>query len=121
MANRAGNLAADIPKLPHATVKGDWVDRAACAGMDSDLWFLDDHTGSYGEARAVCAACPVRVDCLDYAVENRIGHGLWGGLNPVQRRQLRRQAGHFQPAEWLWVVFLLVFVILGLRLLGMAT
>ena len=94
MSNRAGNLAKDIPKILRISRKGHWVDQAACSGMNGDLWFLDDKTGSYGEARAVCRTCPVRPDCLTYALENKINHGMWGGLNPVQRRQLR----HGRPA-----------------------
>lgn len=89
MSNRAGNLATDIPKLPHITPKDAWVAQAACAGMNGDLWFLDDQAGSYREARTICATCPVRTDCLTYALTHRINHGMWGGLNPIQRRQLR--------------------------------
>ncbi len=40
-------------------------------------------------ARQVCAACPVRQQCLDYAITNRIGHGIWGGLTERERRALR--------------------------------
>ena len=40
-------------------------------------------------ARRVCAACPVRQPCLDYAITNRITHGIWGGLAERERRALR--------------------------------
>jgi WhiB family redox-sensing transcriptional regulator len=39
-------------------------------------------------AKRICASCPVRRDCLDYAVRIREPHGIWGGLNEVERRQL---------------------------------
>jgi hypothetical protein len=42
-----------------------------------------------GPARLVCAACPVRQPCLDYAITNRITHGIWGGLTERERRALR--------------------------------
>jgi hypothetical protein len=42
-----------------------------------------------GPARRVCAACPVRQPCLDYAISNRISHGIWGGLTERERRALR--------------------------------
>ena len=42
-----------------------------------------------GPARQVCAACPVRQQCLDYAITNRIVHGIWGGLSERERRALR--------------------------------
>ena len=42
-----------------------------------------------GPARQVCAACPVRQPCLDYAITNRITYGIWGGLTERERRALR--------------------------------
>jgi WhiB family transcriptional regulator, redox-sensing transcriptional regulator len=53
------------------------------------------------EAKAVvvCALCPVRAPCLDYALENSIRHGIWGGLNEEERaRERRRRAGRRQAA-----------------------
>jgi hypothetical protein len=40
-------------------------------------------------ARQVCARCPVRQPCLDYAVTNQITHGIWSGLSERERRALR--------------------------------
>ena len=37
-------------------------------------------------AKAICAQCPVKRDCLDYAVAIREPHGIWGGLNELERR-----------------------------------
>jgi uncharacterized membrane protein len=42
-----------------------------------------------GPARRVCAVCPVRQPCLDYAISNRIAYGIWGGLTERERRALR--------------------------------
>lgn len=39
-------------------------------------------------AQAVCDLCPVRVRCLEYAINNNIGHGIWGGLTTRARREL---------------------------------
>src|SRR5262249_27100243 len=44
---------------------------------------------SAGPARQVCAACPVRQPCPDYAITNRIAYGVWGGLTERERRALR--------------------------------
>ena len=44
------------------------------------------------EAKAVCRACPVRDQCLDWALEQGIDHGVWGGLAGDERRALRRLA-----------------------------
>ena len=44
-------------------------------------------------AKRICAVCPVRQLCLDYALETREGHGVWGGLNETERRAiLKRKA-----------------------------
>jgi WhiB family redox-sensing transcriptional regulator len=43
-------------------------------------------------AKAVCAACPVRDECLSYAVACDERYGIWGGLNQDERRNLRRTA-----------------------------
>ena len=51
-------------------------------------------------ARALCAACPVQVDCLDYALVVQEPHGIWGGLNELERRRLlRRRAEQEAVAE----------------------
>jgi WhiB family redox-sensing transcriptional regulator len=42
----------------------------------------------------MCALCPVQRACLDYAIGIREPHGVWGGLNEVERKQiLERRAG----------------------------
>jgi transcription factor WhiB len=51
--------------------------------------FFPGRGESAGPARQVCAACPVRQACLDYAISNRITHGIWGGLTERERRALR--------------------------------
>ena len=42
-------------------------------------------------ARALCAACPVQLDCRDYALVVQEPHGIWGGLNELERRRLLRR------------------------------
>jgi hypothetical protein len=51
--------------------------------------FFPERGESAGPARQVCATCPVRQPCLDYAISNRITHGIWGGLTERERRALR--------------------------------
>ena len=36
-------------------------------------------------ARALCATCPIRWQCFEYAVEAREPHGIWGGTLPHER------------------------------------
>jgi WhiB family redox-sensing transcriptional regulator len=45
-------------------------------------------------AKSICAECRVCPDCLDYAIRIREPHGIWGGMNEVERKQvLERRAG----------------------------
>jgi WhiB family redox-sensing transcriptional regulator len=81
-----------IPVLPVPALAG-WQYRAACRGADLNVFFPE--RGESAElARQICAACPVRRPCLDYALRYGITHGVWGGLAERDRRALRiRQAG----------------------------
>ena len=65
-----------------------WREQAACHGADLNLFF-PERGESAEPARQVCAACPVRQPCLDYAISNRIAYGIWGGLTERERRALR--------------------------------
>ena len=65
-----------------------WRELAACRSTDLGVFF-PERGESAGPARQVCSACPVRQPCLDYAITNRITHGVWGGLTERERRVLR--------------------------------
>jgi WhiB family transcriptional regulator, redox-sensing transcriptional regulator len=65
-----------------------WRELAACRGADLEVFF-PGRGESAGPARQVCAACPVRQPCLDYAITNRITHGIWGGLTERECRALQ--------------------------------
>ncbi|MEV0587787.1 WhiB family transcriptional regulator [Nonomuraea sp. NPDC050310] len=71
----------------------DWSHRAACLDQDPDLFFpispLGPSRSQIAHAKAVCGRCPVRRPCLEYAVETRQQHGVWGGLEPGERRAAR--------------------------------
>lgn len=76
-----------------------WEARAACAGVDGQVFFAPDgerppeRESREAKAKAICARCPVRAQCLDYALSNSIKHGIWGGLNQDERvRERRRRA-----------------------------
>ena len=82
-------------RLPHyrnlaapARFAARWRERAACCGTELNVFFPE--RGETAEpARRVCAACPVRQLCLEYALSNRITHGIWGGLTVRERRPLQ--------------------------------
>lgn len=63
-----------------------WTVDAPCTDDDPELWFTD--TGPAAAiALSVCDTCPVRRQCLDYALHlGEVWHGIWGGLTPAQRR-----------------------------------
>jgi hypothetical protein len=85
-------------------------DLAACRGTSSQIFFpdiiddngeewIDDGTiwGAYGdtshfydEARAICAKCPIKAQCLAVALENKERYGMWGGTTPIERRRVER-------------------------------
>ena len=70
--------------------ESDWTDQARCRGLDPDQFFVRGASQSR-KAVKVCQRCTVRSECLDYAVENQIDFGVWGGLTERQRRALRRR------------------------------
>jgi WhiB family redox-sensing transcriptional regulator len=66
-----------------------WQDEAFCAEVDGDLFFPEkgEHTSW---AKKLCASCPVKLPCLEMAMDEQIEFGVWGGLTAYQRKQLRR-------------------------------
>ena len=70
-----------------------WQERALCAQTDPEAFF-PEKGGSTREAKRVCSSCEVKVECLEYALENDERFGIWGGLSERERRRLKRaQAG----------------------------
>ena len=67
-----------------------WMADANCAGVDPELFF-PQRGESTVEAKAVCRACPVRAQCLDYALSINERNGIWGGTSERQRRTIREQ------------------------------
>ena len=65
-----------------------WRERAACRGARIEVFF-PGRGQTAGPARQVCASCPVRQQCLEFAVSNRIADGIWGGLTGPERRALQ--------------------------------
>lgn len=67
----------------------DWRALAGCAQTDPDLWFSPGAV-EHKEAKRICRECPVRKQCLTYAMEAPVDHGVWGGLTERERRRHRR-------------------------------
>lgn len=68
-----------------------WMRDAACKGMDPALFFVEGAGPAKNKAVAVCARCPVRTECLEYAIELGEQHGIWGGVGRDIRNRVRRQ------------------------------
>ncbi|MGP8221932.1 MAG: WhiB family transcriptional regulator [Acidimicrobiales bacterium] len=84
------------PDIEQLAVRPAWTFRAACRGMGTTMFFpaLGD---SLQPARAICAECPVREPCLDYAlgsVEGGALPGVWGGTSARERRGLKSASGY---------------------------
>jgi len=67
-----------------------WKDLSNCLGVDPDLFF-PERGASTREAKEVCRGCEVRIDCLEYALQNGEKFGIWGGMSERERRRIRRQ------------------------------
>jgi WhiB family transcriptional regulator, redox-sensing transcriptional regulator len=71
----------------------DWRLRAACRDADPELFFPDSVKGpaleAVARAKRICAACPVRTYCLDWALSHRADFGVWGGRTEEERRASR--------------------------------
>ncbi len=76
----------------YTTGETDWQEQALCAQTDPEAFF-PEKGGSTREAKKICAACPVRAECLAYALEHDERFGIWGGLSERERRRLKRMAG----------------------------
>lgn len=72
----------------------DWQDSALCSKHDPELWFPETYNLGQGWlAKKICSECPVKIQCLEYAMTNRIVFGIWGGLTPQDRHRMHRQKG----------------------------
>lgn len=67
-----------------------WTEFALCAQTDPEAFF-PEKGGSTRDAKKVCLSCPVRSECLEYALMNNERFGIWGGLSERERRKLRNQ------------------------------
>jgi WhiB family redox-sensing transcriptional regulator len=76
-----------------------WQTDAACRAVDPNLFFGPQHeprevkAAREARAKTVCATCPVRQPCLEFAISTNEPFGVWGGLNELERRRLSRRAG----------------------------
>jgi WhiB family redox-sensing transcriptional regulator len=88
----------------------DVYKHAACDGAPTAIFFPDltkrsgripdgGRPDPYADARPICDSCPVRAGCLDLALSVREDDGMWGGLDPDERKLLRRRTGNVTRAR----------------------
>jgi WhiB family redox-sensing transcriptional regulator len=84
------NLISPLADSPTAEgAASTWMARGACAQSNPNVFFPHDGVG-VEIAKAICADCRATSPCLEYALANRIEHGVWGGCSERQRRRILR-------------------------------
>lgn len=75
-----------------------WQHDAACRGEDYSYFYAPNYFEKRSQknareavAKALCVRCPVREVCLEYALDVRETHGIWGGYNEMERRAILRE------------------------------
>lgn len=80
------DLAVALEGLP------DWFAQARCLGHDDAEYFFAPRQEDQLVAKRICASCPVRAECLAYALANNEEYGVWGGKDEDERRIIKREA-----------------------------
>ena len=77
----------------------DWTADALCAEIPGDVFFPDETGGAaVRAAKRICAGCPVRAECLNFALTaDENPPGVWGGTSVLERRRIRRAIKETQP------------------------
>jgi WhiB family transcriptional regulator, redox-sensing transcriptional regulator len=87
-----------LPGLPRGLMLPS-LPGALCKGQDPRLWFPGTPgqpgqlSGAVRRAKALCAACPARAQCLEWAIKANEAEGVWGGTTPAERAAIRRLPG----------------------------
>jgi WhiB family redox-sensing transcriptional regulator len=83
-------------------MNGCWRSAAACLSADPELFFPVSQAGKAleeaAEAKAICAGCAVRSECLAFALRTRQPYGIWGGMTEEERASSRRLSLSTEPA-----------------------
>lgn len=85
------NVVADTEAQERVRANPNWRVLGSCATKHyPDLWFESEAT-SHAAAKLVCQNCEIRKECLEYAMEEKINYGMWGGLTERERRRLKKE------------------------------
>ena len=93
----AASWQQGLPAPGSGQAASAWRYLAACSDCDPDLFFPVGSSApalqQVRRAKAVCERCPVRFECLEWALETDQPHGVWGGLDEIERQHLQRRRG----------------------------
>ena len=79
--------------MSHISTDTRWMSEGNCAEKDPAIFFPSDGVG-VEKAKRICNGCGFQNQCIEYALINRVEHGVWGGASERQRRRIlkaRRQ------------------------------
>lgn len=80
-------MKSDIRTMPSDP---DWLPQAKCKGSSINF-FPEAHNYVPPEVAEICSSCPVRNECLWWAIDNSIDYGIYGGMSEAARRIIRRK------------------------------
>lgn len=77
------------------TRREEWRDIAKCKRHPLDIFFFETENGRYStkkinKAREFCSDCKVQSECLSYALNENIEHGVWGGFSSRERNAIKK-------------------------------
>lgn len=78
---------------PQTTEKPEWMTAGRCVTTGDADAFFPVHASDTAAAKATCSDCPVRAECLTWALEHGERYGVWGGLDEAERDAIRRRKG----------------------------
>ncbi len=97
----AASWQLGVPASARGIEAERWRFQARCADSDPDLFFPIGSTGpavrQAMRAKAICTGCPVRRECLEWALDTEQPHGVWGGLDEHERHRLRTAGRRLPP------------------------
>jgi WhiB family redox-sensing transcriptional regulator len=79
--------AGGTPAMNEVGMDTTWMEQASCRDVVPDTFFPESGAPVRAAVR-ICTDCLVQGTCLEYALENHLDHGIWGGASERQRRRI---------------------------------
>ena len=80
-----------LKELIFGIESASWMQKGKCRGLQTDIFYSEQGRRSINTAKAICSECPIRQQCLDYAMRNQELYGIWGGHTEIERKKLRKE------------------------------